>query len=93
MPLTLLFVAQGGLIESFTSLCPTSLLELGMSTSFLFTYMFFAYNARFRILEIMTKGWEGWDGPEGLEAREGLGKATKGFGGADLRVCVLLMLL
>jgi len=50
--------------------------------------------AREKILGIMTKKWEGWDasaeGEKGEKVREklkGLAKLTKGYGGADLRVC------
>ena len=39
--------------------------------------------AREKILEIMTKGWDGWDGAGNVK---GLAKLTKGYGGADLRV-------
>lgn len=66
--------------------------------------------AREKILGIMTKGWEGWGGGEGesdegkkeetKERVRGLAKLTKGYGGADLRVCfgsipplLLLMIL
>lgn len=42
--------------------------------------------ARRKILGIMTKKWQGWE--EGREEDvEGLAKLTKGYGGADLRVC------
>ena len=43
--------------------------------------------AREKILTIMTKGWDGWDGDKGVESVQGLAKLTKGYGGADLRVC------
>lgn len=49
--------------------------------------------AREKILSIMTKGWEGWGLDEGEQAKErlkGLAKLTKGYGGADLRVCFFL---
>lgn len=45
--------------------------------------------ARMKILEILTKDWEGWEGENGDHARLGLGKLTKGYAGADLRVCQL----
>ena len=52
-------------------------------------------DAREKILGIMTKGWSGWVQEEGdeqakVQAKEklkGLAKLTKGYGGADLRVC------
>ena len=44
-------------------------------------------DARERILRIMTRKWEGWDGEKGEENAKGLAKLTKGYGGADLRVC------
>jgi SpoVK/Ycf46/Vps4 family AAA+-type ATPase len=49
-------------------------------------------DARERILGIMTKGWEGWGTEEGADEQSkerlrGLAKLTKGYGGADLRVC------
>lgn len=43
--------------------------------------------ARERILRIMTKKWAGWDGETGEVNVKGLAKLTKGYGGADLRVC------
>lgn len=46
--------------------------------------------AREKILGIMTKGWDGWGESEGTAGKErlnGLAKLTKGYGGADLRVC------
>lgn len=56
--------------------------------------------AREKILSIMTKKWEGWGGgdkeeeekseekeKEVKERIKGLAKLTKGYGGADLRVC------
>lgn len=49
--------------------------------------------ARAKILSILTKDWDGWDGEKGDEARQGLAKLTKGYGGADLRVRQLLYLL
>lgn len=49
--------------------------------------------ARAKILSILTKGWDGWDGEQGDDARQGLAKLTKGYGGADLRVRQLLYLL
>lgn len=42
--------------------------------------------ARAKILSIVTKHWDGWDGEKGDDARLGLAKLTKGYGGADLRV-------
>ena len=44
--------------------------------------------ARHRILSILTKDWHGWDGDKGEDTRAMLAKATKGYGGADLRVRV-----
>ncbi|KAG8935873.1 hypothetical protein FRC02_005872 [Tulasnella sp. 418] len=41
--------------------------------------------AREKILKILTREWEGWEGEEGDETRRMLAKATKGYGGADLR--------
>ncbi|CAG8701227.1 4049_t:CDS:2, partial [Acaulospora colombiana] len=43
------------------------------------------YDARLKILEIMTKKWENWVGEKGEESRKKLAKLTKGYGGADLR--------
>ncbi|KAG8859596.1 hypothetical protein FRB91_007482 [Serendipita sp. 411] len=43
------------------------------------------HEARFKILEIMTKDWENWKGEKGVEPRKRLAKLTKGYGGADLR--------
>lgn len=45
--------------------------------------------ARERILRIMTKTWAGWEGETGDEQVKGLSKLTKGYGGADLRVCLV----
>jgi ATPase family AAA domain-containing protein 2 len=45
--------------------------------------------ARERIIRIMTKHWQGWEGEQGEENSKGLGKMTKGYGGADLRVRAL----
>lgn len=54
-------------------------------------------DARDKILSIMTRKWEGWGGSEEDQTEEkqrevkervrGLAKLTKGYGGADLRVC------
>ncbi|TFK53324.1 AAA-domain-containing protein [Heliocybe sulcata] len=41
--------------------------------------------AREKILTIMTKKWAGWEGEKAGENVKGLAKATKGYGGADLR--------
>ncbi|KZT23205.1 AAA-domain-containing protein [Neolentinus lepideus HHB14362 ss-1] len=41
--------------------------------------------AREKILRIMTKKWAGWEGQKAEENVKGLAKATKGYGGADLR--------
>jgi SpoVK/Ycf46/Vps4 family AAA+-type ATPase len=46
--------------------------------------------ARAKILSIQTKDWDGWDGEKGDDARQGLAKLTKGYGGADLRVSLPL---
>jgi len=47
--------------------------------------------AREKILEIMTKGWDGWDGENCVENAMGLANLTKGYEGAYLRVgCFLL---
>ena len=43
--------------------------------------------AREKILRIITKKWQGWEGEEGETRVKGLAKLTKGYGGADLRVC------
>ena len=43
--------------------------------------------AREKILRIITKKWQGWEGEEGEARVKGLGNLTKGYGGADLRVC------
>lgn len=43
------------------------------------------FDARLKILEIMTKHWENWKGEKGEESRKRLAKLTKGYGGADLR--------
>ena len=57
-----------------------------------------ALDAREKILGIMTKKWHGWGAAEEDKEEEkereikdkirGLAKLTKGYGGADLRVCV-----
>jgi SpoVK/Ycf46/Vps4 family AAA+-type ATPase len=44
------------------------------------------FDARKKILEIMTKQWENWKGEKGEASRVQLAKLTKGYGGADLRV-------
>ena len=44
-------------------------------------------DARERILRIMTRKWAGWEEDKGEEHAKGLAKLTKGYGGADLRVC------
>lgn len=51
-------------------------------------------DAREKILGIMTRKWSNWDpnqeGEKGEQVKEklkGLAKLTKGYGGADLRVC------
>ena len=44
------------------------------------------FDARLKILEIMTKQWENWKEEKGEESRKRLAKLTKGYGGADLRV-------
>jgi SpoVK/Ycf46/Vps4 family AAA+-type ATPase len=49
------------------------------------------YEARLKILEIMTKQWGNWKGEHGTEPRQKLAKLTKGYGGADLRVRSLSM--
>ena len=61
-----------------------------------------ALDAREKILGIMTKKWHGWGAAEEDKEEEkerevkdkirGLAKLTKGYGGADLRVCVLFQL-
>ena len=43
--------------------------------------------AREKILRIITKKWQGWEGEDGETRAKGLSKLTKGYGGADLRVC------
>ena len=45
--------------------------------------------AREKILGIITRKWEGWREGEAQETIERLAKLTKGYGGADLRVCIL----
>ena len=45
--------------------------------------------ARQKILSILTKGWDGWE-TEGDQLRYMMAKATKGYGGADLRVCLFI---
>ena len=45
--------------------------------------------AREKILRIITKKWQGWEGEDGETRAKGLSKLTKGYGGADLRVCHL----
>ena len=49
-------------------------------------------SARQRILSILTRGWEGWEGEAGAPMLKMLAEATKGYGGADLRVSVLFLL-
>jgi SpoVK/Ycf46/Vps4 family AAA+-type ATPase len=44
--------------------------------------------ARERIIHIMTKKWEGWEGEENART---LAELTKGYGGADLRVRLVLL--
>ena len=46
-------------------------------------------DAREKILRIITKKWQGWEGEEGETRAKGLANLTKGYGGADLRVCLL----
>ena len=48
------------------------------------------FDARLKILKIMTKKWDNWVGLEGDKARLKLAKLTKGYGGADLKVRNLL---
>jgi SpoVK/Ycf46/Vps4 family AAA+-type ATPase len=43
--------------------------------------------ARKKILRILTRAWKGWQGEEGAPAIDYIAQATKGYGGADLRVC------
>lgn len=43
-------------------------------------------DGRKKILEILTRGWTGWQGAEGAPVIHVLAEATKGYGGADLRV-------
>ncbi|KAI9512741.1 AAA-domain-containing protein [Russula earlei] len=43
------------------------------------------FEARKKILRIMTKKWAGWEGEKGEEQVGGLANLTKGYGGADLR--------
>ena len=50
------------------------------------------FDARLKILKIMTKQWDNWVGPEGDEARLKLAKLTKGYGGADLKVYNFVMI-
>ncbi|KAK7691101.1 hypothetical protein QCA50_006204 [Cerrena zonata] len=44
-----------------------------------------SFEAREKILSIMTKKWTGWETDQGEENCRGLAKLTKGYGGADLR--------
>ncbi|KAG6374992.1 AAA-domain-containing protein [Boletus reticuloceps] len=44
-----------------------------------------SFEAREKILGIMTRKWEGWTDEQGKENIKGLAKLTKGYGGADLR--------
>ncbi|KAI0301883.1 hypothetical protein B0F90DRAFT_1839015 [Multifurca ochricompacta] len=44
-----------------------------------------AFEARNKILRVMTKKWAGWEGEKGEEQAAGLAKLTKGYAGADLR--------
>lgn len=48
-------------------------------------------DARERIVRIMTRKWAGWEDEKGEENAKGLAKLTKGYGGADLRVRLLIM--
>ena len=43
-------------------------------------------SGRKRILQILTRGWPGWEGPLGEPVIHVIAEATKGYGGADLRV-------
>lgn len=49
--------------------------------------------AREKILTINTRKWEGWDSEKAKETIQQLAKLTKGYGGADLRVCLSNILL
>lgn len=42
---------------------------------------------RKKILQILTRGWTGWEGETGEPVLNAIADATKGYGGADLRVC------
>lgn len=42
---------------------------------------------RKKILQILTRGWTGWEGDTGEPVLNAIADATKGYGGADLRVC------
>lgn len=46
-------------------------------------------DARAKILSIITKKWEGWQDGKAQQTIQKLAKTTKGYGGADLRVCLL----
>ncbi|KAI5120735.1 hypothetical protein M0805_006441 [Coniferiporia weirii] len=43
------------------------------------------FEARAKILSIITRKWEGWEDENAKETIERLAKITKGYGGADLR--------
>lgn len=46
-------------------------------------------SGRKKILQILTRGWTGWEGPLGEPVIHAIAEATKGYGGADLRVCYI----
>lgn len=46
-------------------------------------------DARAKILSIITRKWEGWEEGKSKDTIARLAKLTKGYGGADLRVCML----
>lgn len=47
------------------------------------------FEARAKILSIITRKWDGWHDDKAREAIQRLAKITKGYGGADLRVSYL----
>lgn len=48
-------------------------------------------SGRKKILQILTRGWPGWEGPPGEPIIHTIAEATKGYGGADLRVVYYLL--
>jgi SpoVK/Ycf46/Vps4 family AAA+-type ATPase len=48
-------------------------------------------SGRKKILQILTRGWLGWEGPSSELVIHAIAEATKGYGGADLRVFYCLL--